>query len=205
VHRGLVGLVVVAGCYRSAPGAPADPPESPTAAITIRPASVGPLTTASRANLIALRETFAGFEVRPANVRLGDVQRLGYNVYRDGERLLYVMPDEKGAITNVHAVSAKVAVADHPWKIGAPLNGVKALSTCKCWEDEVVVCWKNGEHVAVAFARSCTWESFASADDRQDLIGAPVQRVLWNPRPYMLDSNPFGGNTYGGGDEYDDL
>jgi hypothetical protein len=207
MSRWLVGAVLAVGCYRSTPGAPVEPVEAAAraAAITMLPGSVGPLTAQTRATLIALRETFIGFEVRPANARLGEIQHLGYHVYRDGERLLYVMPDDKGAITNVHALSAKVAIADHAWRIGAPFNGVKALSTCKCWEDEVVVCWKNGEHVAVAFARACTWESFGSADDRQDLIGAPIQRVLWSPRPYAIDSNPFGGNGYGGGDEYDDL
>jgi hypothetical protein len=207
MSRWLAGLTLVFGCYgTTASSPPAAPIAStiaapPAAAVTIQASSVGPITARTPANLAALRALLVGYEVKPANVRIGEVQHLGYHVYKDGERLLYVIPDETGAITNVHAVSSKVAIADHPWKIGAAFSGVKALSTCKCWEEQVVVCFKTGEHVAVAFARQCSWQSFTSPEERQDLIGVPVQRILWSPRPYHEDSNPFGGSEYGG-DEY---
>jgi hypothetical protein len=193
---GVLGL----SCYTSAPPvAPA--PAAPEAVMTIHPASVGPITATTPASLLGLRRALPGHEIKPAHVALGPTtSRLGFHVYRDGEKLLYVLPDDKGAIASVHALSPKVIAADRPWRLGARFNGVRSISTCKCWEEEVVVCFKVGEHVAVAFARECGWDSHSNQDERQDLIGAPIHRVLWSPRAFGEESNPYGGSEYGGGE-----
>jgi len=190
-----------ASCYTSVPAPVPVPVVEPGAAFTIRPASVGPITAKTPANLLALRTALTGYEVKPAHIVLGaSSNRLGYNVYKDGEKLLHVVPDAAGAIFNVHALSSKIAIADRPWKIGAKFNGVKSISACKCWAEEVVVCFKAGDHVAVAFTRECSYDSYGSEDERQDLIGLTIHRVLWSPKAYTEDSNPYGGGEYGGED-----
>ena len=207
----LIGVLGVS-CYTSAPvPAPVTPaggpggPATPAVALAlmmIDQAAVGPITARTPASLHGLRRALPGYEVKPAHLALGpSTNRLGYNVYKDGEKLLHVIPDPSGGIFSIHAVSAKVAVGDRPWRTGAKLSGVRAISACKCWEDEVVVCFKVGEHVAVSFARECSFDSYSNEDERQDLIGSPIQRVLWSPRPYGEGSNPYGGDEYGG-DEY---
>ncbi len=40
--------------------------------------------------------------------------KLGFSVYKDGEKLLRVLPDRGGSIFSVHAVRLKVAAADRP-------------------------------------------------------------------------------------------
>lgn len=209
--RGAPLLIGVLGlsCYRSpsAPVAPPVAPAGPAAAeaaveMTILQGSVGPITEKTRGTLIALRQALPGYEVKPAHLALGpSTNRLGFNVYKDGEKLLHVLPDPtSGGIFSVHAVSPKVAAADRPWRIGAKLSGVRAISTCKCWEDEVVVCFKVGDHLAVSFARECGSDSYTTDDERQDLIGVPIHRVLWSPKPFAEGSNPYGGDQYGGED-----
>jgi hypothetical protein len=198
----LVGALGLS-CYTSAPVPPASPaPAGPPAAMVIRADAVGPITARTPGSLLGLRRALPGYEVKPAHVVLGPTtNRLGFYVYKDGEKLLHVIPDGKGAIATVHALSPRVVASDRAWKMGAKLNSVRALSTCKCWEEEVVVCYRAGDHVAVSFARECGWDSYASEDDRQDLIGAPIHRVLWSPRAFGEESNPYGGSEYGG-DEY---
>lgn len=195
---GVLGL----SCYTSAP-APVVPvaPAAPQAALTIAPGSIGPITAKTPGSLTALRQALSGFEVKPAHLVLGpSTNRLAFNVYKDGEKLLHVLPDGNGGIFSVHAVSAKVATSDRPWKIGAKFNGVRSISTCKCWQEEVVVCFKVGDHIAVSFARECSWESYTTDDERHDLIGAPIHRILWSPKPFGEGSNPYGGDEYGGDD-----
>lgn len=198
----LIGALTLS-CYTSAPvpiEAPA--PEGPAATLTIGRSAVGPITAKTPGSLIGLRRALPGFEVKPAHLELGtEKAQLGFNVYKDGEKLLHVLPDGKGGIFSVHAVSPKVATADRPWKVGAKFNGVRSITTCKCSGEEIVVCFRLGDQVAVSFARECGWDSYSTDDDRQDLIGVPIQRVLWSPRPFGESSNPYGGDEYGG-DEY---
>ena len=205
--RLLWGLLLIAApglsCYTStstsAPTSAPPAPAAPQALLTIQEAAIGPITGKTPGHLIGLRRALPGYEVKPAHVTLGpNTNRLGFNVYRDGEKLLHVMPDGHGGIFAVHAMSPKVATLDRPWKIGAKLNGVRALTTCKCWEEEIVVCFRIGEHVAVAFSRECGWDSYTTDDERQDLIGSPIHRVLWSPKAFGEESNPFGGDSYGG-------
>jgi hypothetical protein len=203
--RGSPLLIGVLGlsCYTSAPVPPEAPaPAEPPPVMTIQPSSIGPITAKTPGSLIALRRALPGYDVKPAHLGLGSsTSRLGFNVYKDGEKLLHVIPDDKGGIFSVHAVSSKVVAADRPWKIGAKLSGMRALSMCKCWEEEIVVCFKAGDHLAVAFARECGWDSYTTDEERQDLIGVPIQRMLWSPRPFGDGSSPYGGDEYGG-DEY---
>jgi hypothetical protein len=201
----LIGVLAMS-CYTSAPAPPVAPvapvPAGPVAEMTIQAGSIGPITSKTPGSLIGLRRALPGYDVKPAHLMLGpSTNRLGFNVYKDGEKLLHVLPDGKGGIFSVHAVSPKVVAADRPWKTGAKLNGVRAISTCRCWEEEVVVCFKAGDHVAISFARECGHESYSTDDERQDLIGVPIQRVLWSPRAFGEESNPYGGDEYGG-DEY---
>lgn len=211
---GVLGL----GCYTSAPAPLAPPaPVGPPAALTIQQTSIGPSATPSAGSsagpiaasitaktpghLIGLRRALPGYDVKPAHLVLGpSTNRLAYSVYKDGERLLHVLPDEQGGIFSVHAVSPKVVVADRPWKIGAKLSGIRAITTCKCWQEEVVVCFRIGDHVAVSFSRECGWDSYTTDDERQDLIGSPIHRVLWSPRPYGEESNPYGESEGGEGE-----
>lgn len=196
---GALGL----SCYTSSSAPPVPPaPAGPAGAqLTIQQTSIGPITAQTPGHLLGLRRALPGYDVKPAHVLLGpSTNRLGFNIYKDGEKLLHVMPDGHGGIFAVHAVSPKVATADRPWKIGAKLNGVRALTTCKCWEEEVVVCFKVGDHVAVAFVRECGYDSYTTDEERQDLIGTPIHRVLWSPKPFGEESNPFGGESYGGED-----
>jgi len=200
----LIGALALS-CYTSAPApepaTPATPTASgPPAAMTIQPTSVGPITAKTPANLSGLRRALPGFEVKPAHLALGpSVNRLGFQVYKDGEKLLHVLSDGSGGIFSVHAVSSKVVASDRPWKIGAKLGSVRSISTCKCWQEEVVVCFKVGDHIAVSFARECSWDSYTTDDERQDLIGVPIHRVLWSPAPFTEGSNPYGGDQYGEG------
>ncbi len=197
----LIGVLAVS-CYTSAPAPPVTPaPAGPVPEMTIQASSIGPITVKTPGSLIGLRRALPGYDVKPAHLTLGpNTNRLGFNVYKDGEKLLHVLPDGKGGIFSVHAVSSKVVAADRPWKIGAKLSGVRAISTCKCWEEEVVVCFKAGDHVAVSFARECGWDSYSTDEERQDLIGVPIQRVLWSPKAFGEGSNPYGGDEYGGDD-----
>lgn len=197
---GVLGL----SCYTSAPLAPPElpAPAGPQMALAIRPAAIGPITAKTPGTLAGLRRALPGYDVAPAHLVLGpSTSRLGFHVYKDGEPLLHVLPDDAGAIASVHAVSRKVVAEGRPWRMGAKLIGVRALTTCKCWEEEIVVCFRIGEHVAVSFARECDWGSYATDDDRQDLIGAPIHRVLWSPRPFGEESNPYGGSSYGGDED----
>lgn len=207
----LLGVLGVS-CYTSGPapapvspaggpGGLAGPAGGPAPVMLIQPDSIGPITTRTPGSLMGLRRALVGYEVKPAHLELAaGTDRLGFNVYKDGERLLQVFPDPGGGIASVHAVSPKIAAADRPWRAGARLAGVRAISTCRCLEEEIV-CFKVGEHVALAFARECSTDSYSTDDERQDLIGSPIHRVLWSPRPLGEGSNPYGGDEYGG-DEY---
>ena len=112
-------LLAVLGlsCYTSAPAPPVPPaPPAPPAAMTIAATAVGPITAKTPGNLIGLRQALPGYEVKPAHLMLGPaVSKLAFNIYKDGEKLLAVFPDDHGAIFAVHAVSSKVVAADRPW------------------------------------------------------------------------------------------
>ncbi len=174
-------LLVVAGCWRAGdapPTAGASKPR-PAGLFTITELAFGPIDAHTQATLIPRRRAFAGFDVRPVN----EDDTLEYHVYAGSELLAYIVPDDDGAVFNVHAASPKIAVADRDWRVGAPFQGASQLSTCECWGDNPT-CWKTGDHVAVNFARSC--ENLTGNDRRvlRVLDGVAIQRVIWSPKPF---------------------
>ncbi|MDB4961020.1 MAG: hypothetical protein JWP01_1019 [Myxococcales bacterium] len=158
----------------------------------IRDGSLGPITKDTPANLTALRDLLGkdGYAVRP-------VHRNGVelHVFDDDEPLFYVIPNEDGTLFNVHAVSGKVEITQHPqWKIGSAFAGDDILTSCECWGSHPV-CFKQGDHVAVAFERSC--DGLSDERMRKVLTGVRLQRAVWSPTPFGFDGDeapdPCGG------------
>lgn len=182
-------VMLVAGCWSGTPPAlaPAAPApvvaKPPSALLTMNVSSLGPITGATPANLAALRALFAkdGFAVK-------EVDNAGpeLHVSQGDELLFYVIPNEDGSLFNVHVVSPKVAIAEHPqWKIGGPFTGDALLTECECW-GEHPVCFRTGDHVAVAFQRAC--DGLEDARMRRVLSGVTIQRAVWSPQPFGYDS-----------------
>lgn len=166
---------------------------SSTALFTITAESVGPITGKTPANLSALRELFSttGYEVRPVNNH-----GVEYHVFLRDELLLYVIPNDDGSLFNVHVVSGKVEIEQHPqWKIGAPFAGDDLLTTCECWGAHPV-CFRAGENVAVAFKRAC--DGLEDERMRKVLTGVSVQRAVWSPTPYGTNDDQSGSDPCGG-------
>ena len=168
-------------------------PTSSTALFTITADSMGPITAKTPANITALRQLLGkdGYEVRP--VHNNGVE---YHVLLEAELLFRVIPNEDGSLFNVHAVSGKVEIAQHPqWKIGAAFAGDDVLTTCECWGDHPV-CFKTGEHVAVAFKRAC--DGLDDERMRKVLAGVTVERAVWSPTPFGVASDSSGSDPCGG-------
>lgn len=174
IARAVACCWVVGGC-----GAPATPPAAapppPLLAVTAR--SLGPLTSQTPATLGALRTALPGFDIVPVQH-----DGLEYRVSHAGERLFDVIPDAWGGLLNVHIVSPRIALTGRPWKIGAPFTGSERLTTCECWAAQLV-CFQDGDHVAVAFARSCREGRYATAAARRKLEGARIKLAVWSPLP----------------------
>lgn len=159
-------------------------PTSSTALFTINVDSMGPLTGKTPANLTALRDLLGkdGYEVKPVN-RSG----IEYHVFLKDELLFYVIPNDDGSLFNVHVVSGKVDIAQHPqWKIAAPFVGDDVLTHCECWGAHPV-CFKKGDHVAVAFKRAC--DGLDDERMRKVLVGVTLQRAVWSPTPFGFDND----------------
>jgi hypothetical protein len=172
-----VYVLALAGCWGSSKPPAKPEPAKPLLAIT--QTGFGPVDAKTPATLTALRVAFSGFDVKPMN----DADALEYRVYRGDEMIAYVVPDDDGSIFNVHATSAKVTVEGRDWKVGAPFQGAAQLTQCECW-GESPTCWKQGEHVAVNFARECG--DLAGGEQRvlRVLDGVTVQRIVWSPRAF---------------------
>jgi len=174
----VAGLVVTGACWRgAAPPPPA--PAHPAGEFAMSQAAFGPLDAHSVATLVPLRQTFAGYDVRPVN----DDDTLEYRVFSGTEMLFYVVPDDDGTVFNVHATSPKIAVTDREWRVGAPFQGAARLTTCECWGDSPT-CWKTGDHVAVNFARACGELVHGDRRVLRVLDGVAVQRLIWSPKPF---------------------
>lgn len=166
---------------------------SSSALFTINVDSLGPLTSKTPANLTALRDLLGkdGYEVTPVNNN-----GVEYHVSLKGELLFYVIPNDNGTLFNVHAVSSKVEISEHPqWKIGAAFTGDDVLTDCECW-GEHPVCFRKGEHVAVAFKRAC--DGLDDERMRKVLTGVNVQRAVWSPTPFGYDDDSHSGDPCGG-------
>ena len=169
---------------------------SSTALFTITADSMGPITGKTPANLIALRELLGkdGYDVRPINNN-----GVEFHVFLKDELLFRVVPNDDGSLFNVHVVSGKIEITQHPqWKIGAAFAGDDVLTTCECWGAHPV-CFKTGEHVAVAFKRAC--DGLDDERMRKVLAGVTVERAVWSPTPFGVEdsgkSDPCGGSTPG--------
>src|SRR5665647_2058696 len=164
-------------------------PTSSSALFTINVDSFGPITAKTPANLTALRDLLGkdGYEVKPVNN-----SGVEFHVFLRDELLFYVIPNDDGTLFNVHVVSGKVDIAQHPqWKIGAAFAGDEVLTHCECW-GEHPVCFKKGDNVAVAFKRAC--DGLDDERMRKVLTGVSLQRAVWSPKPFGYDddsgSNP---------------
>jgi hypothetical protein len=152
------------------------------ALLTIRDESLGPITKLTPANLAALRDLLGkdGYDVRPVNH-----SGIELHVFLGDELMFYVIPNEDGTLFNVHAVSGKVEIEQHPqWKIGSPFAGDEILTSCECWGVHPV-CFKKGDHVAVAFDRGC--DGLSDERMRKVLTGVRLQRAVWSPTPFGFD------------------
>jgi hypothetical protein len=194
-----VYVLLLAGCWHG-PTGPAEAPAKPAGVLSISAGAFGPIDANTPATLAAIRQAFAGYDVQAIN----DDNTLEYRVFKGKELLLYVVPDDDGTIFNVHATSGKVSVSDRDWRVGAPFQGASQLTQCECW-GENPTCWKQGEHVAVNFARECG--ELAGGDKRvmRVLDGITVQRIVWSPRAFgtAVHGGEFGGQNYGGSDDED--
>jgi len=150
---------------------------------------VGTLTERTRATLTGLRAVLPGYDVTPQASQALTV----FNVNSKGEKLMSVIASDDGSMFSIQVTSAKIASATHDWKVGGKLvAGV--IDACECATDddstEIAVCYKTGEHVAVVFVRPC----IGLLDDeqaRKTLVGVPISRLAWQPRPWA--PNPDAG------------
>lgn len=113
------------------------------------------------------------------------------NVYYGPDRVFAVVLHED-TIFNIHTDSAKVGVQGHPsWHVNASFQDSGALSRCDCWGSKVV-CWKDGEHVALAFDRGCdNLSNLSGAPDPRALRvldGLQIKRMIWNPKPFVPEA-----------------
>ena len=143
----------------------------------------GPLAHA-QATLVELRKAFAGYEVVPLNS-----DGLEYRVSLAGTKLFDVIPDEAGHVLNVHVVTPKVEIQGHPWRVGEPFTNVEQVTTCECWGDQTV-CFKDGEHVAVALAKICR-----EGAPRQSLAGVTIRTAIWSAHPLAPGGYAPAGST----------
>jgi hypothetical protein len=172
-------LLAVAGCWNASSTAPAKPEAGKPGLFAISQAAFGPVDARTPATLSALRQAFPGFDVKPMN----DDGTLEYRVYKGEEMVAYVVPDDDGAVFNVHATSGKVSVTDRDWRVGVPFQGAAQLTQCECWGANPT-CWKQGDHVAVNFARECGELAGDNKRAMRVLDGITVQRIVWSPTPF---------------------
>ena len=165
-------LVLFVACARPAP-APVSPIEPPLFAVT--DAAFGPVGAKTPATLAALRRAFAGYEVVPINH-----EALEYRVSKAGVKLFEIVPDEDGTILNIHVTTPRLVVG--PYRVGAPFAG--GATACECWSDQIV-CFREGDHVAVALAKICREGTLASGAARKALVDVPIRATIWSPRPLV--------------------
>lgn len=177
-------MLLLAGCVTAVPGNDAvlsnsrpGPPGNATGALfVIHRESMGPLTQATRAELPTLQDLLGSRYV----VKQVDKDEL--DVMLDKEVVFYVIANDDGSLFNVHCPSEKVAIADHPdWIIRSPLTNDQPIDACECWGSHPM-CFHNGDHVAIGFEVPC--EGLETAAKRKALVGVPIQRAVWNPRPF---------------------
>ena len=170
-------------CAAAPPPAAKPVPAKASTDFLITETAMGRIGATTRSTLESLRTVLADYEVRP--VYDGGLE---YHVYRGGVELYYVIPTTNAGdkLFNVHIVSGTFTVANHPWRAGKPFSGASVLTKCECWGDQPV-CYKEGEHIAVAFKRACAGLSDAEdARARVVLDGVAVQRMVWSPSAFGM-------------------
>lgn len=138
----------------------------------------GPITPMTRATVEEIQRAVG------SSIRVKNVDRHGPEVhaYLGTELLFYVIPNQDGSVFNIHAVSPKITIVEHPsWVIGSPFTGSSALTKCECW-GEHPMCFANGDHVALGFVVDC--DKLDTPVERRSLEGVPIQRAVWNPHPF---------------------
>jgi hypothetical protein len=177
--------IVIAGCGASAPP-PAISNRAATGSaglLTISEERFGPLRPDTPATLNGLRAAFAGYEVRATNDTT-----LSYSVYLGSEKLAWVIPDENGALFNVHATSPRIETLGHDWRVGSTFQGSSSLTDCECW-GENPTCYRRGARLAVNFQRECAGVVGVDAHALRVLDGVVIQRVIWSPKPFRGDDD----------------
>jgi hypothetical protein len=156
----------------------------PGGLLTITEDRFGPLSARSPATLSGLRAAFAGYDVRATND-----SSLSYSVFLNGEKLVWVIPNEDGTVFNVHATSPRIETRGRDWRVGSPFHGARYFTHCECWGDNPT-CFRQGDHIAINFKRGC--ENIVGDDAREalrSLEGAEIQRVIWSPTPFRQDAD----------------
>ena len=164
-------LLLALGCVKPAP--PVAPPPAAVDLFAITGDAFGPLGAQTPANLVALRGAFAGYEVMPVNR-----ETLEYRVSLAGAPLFDIIPDDHGAVLNIHVVTPKLAPGGV--RVGDRFRG--DVTTCECWGDQIV-CFAEGAHTAVALAKICREGTLASSRARAALAGLRVRTTIWSPKP----------------------
>jgi hypothetical protein len=162
--------------------------------------SVGPLTAEIPANLVGLREALPGFTVKPVND--GIFEELHFAVYRGGELQFYVIRAEDGSIFNVHIMSPAAVIEDKPWRVGSTVANLSYLTYCECWGGKPV-CYRWGEHIAIAFDMGCDASALATPAGRKVLHSERIHRAVWSPRPFDEGPSPNDSADPCGGDGAD--
>lgn len=145
-------------------------------------ASFGPITAMTPATVEAIQRAVG------SAARIETVERRGpeLHAFVGDELVFYVIPnDDDETLFNIHAVSPKVSIVEHPdWIIGSPFPGADLLTSCECWGDHPM-CFVRGDHVAVGFVVAC--DGLDTPRERRVLQGVPIQRAVWNPKPFGAD------------------
>ncbi len=185
LNRAVFGIALAVACA----GPPAGPqrtvrPGRAHTLYTIERARLGPLTPTTRATLASLRTA-----LNPDGVRVEAVDDGGprYHAFLGDEPLFYVVPGVEAALYNVHVVSGRIATAGHSdWIVGEVLRDAAALTHCECWGTGAV-CYREREHVALAFDVRCDpldAEAVRLPDPRYRIGAATIQRVVWSPSAF---------------------
>ncbi len=204
-------IVALSACYRGdATKTPIGTTTTTTTTTTVEAGgivmtdkAIGALDGATAATQDALAKKLVGLDVKlmsekdPPPFKEGNPSK-HFEVWKAGERQYSIIISGE-AIFNVHTENPKVSVSNHPsWHVGATFQDSKSLTRCDCWGDKIV-CWKDGEHAALAFDRKC--ENMTSGDPHELTVldGLPITRMVWNPKPFAGDDDPKAPAEHGGG------
>jgi hypothetical protein len=177
----LIALALVGCAGPTAVAPPPAPAPPPPKGLALAARSVGPVTADTPANLVALREVLAGYTVKPSN--RGMFSDLHFEVWKGDELLFHVIPADDGSIFNIHVVSKTVDIANRPWRVGARFTHASYITHCECW-GQMPVCYRKGDHVAIAIERECGETGALSEESRRQFAGGPINRAVWNPKPF---------------------